>query len=254
MEIKILGCYGAEIPGYKTSCFMINDSTLIDAGAITSQLSPEEQQGIRDILVTHSHLDHIKDIPLLADNIIGTDPGKVNIVSSGEVISTLKEHLFNNKIWPDFSKIPTEEDPVISFTEIEQGKSFHIRGAEVTAINVTHVVPTLGYIISENGSSVAILGDTRDTEEIWEVLNRVKDLKAVFIETSFPNNMEELAKLSGHLTPDMLAQELKKLDNPDVQIFIYHMKPNFLNTLKDEISGLDNKNISILDQNQTFTF
>lgn len=255
MEIKVLGCYGAEMPGFKTSCFMVNDSTVIDAGAITSTLTPAEQKGIRNILVTHSHLDHIKDIPLLADNIIGSNPGKVNIISSGEIIAILKEHLFNNRIWPDFSKIPTAEDSVITFKEVEAGKPFQVNGASITAIEVNHVVPTLGYVITENGSSVAILGDTRETDKIWQVLNETDNLKGIFIETSFPNDMEELAKVSGHLTPEMLAQELKKLkDKTDTRIYVYHMKPNFLDILKDELAALDNSNISILDLNQTFIF
>jgi len=255
MQIKILGCYGAEMPGYKTSCFMINDTTLIDAGAITSVLTPDEQRGIRDILVTHSHLDHIKDIPLLADNIIGTNPGRINIISSGEIISILKEHLFNNRIWPDFSVIPTAEEPVITFREIEVGKAFQVGDINITAVEVTHVVPTLAYILSKNGSSVAILGDTRDTDHIWQVLNKIDNLKGVFIETSFPNNMAELARISGHLTPEMLALEIEKLDNKtDTQFYVYHMKPNFLETLNDEINALHKSNVSILDLNQTYIF
>ncbi|MDH3975001.1 MAG: 3',5'-cyclic-nucleotide phosphodiesterase [Deltaproteobacteria bacterium] len=255
MQIKVLGCYGAELPGFKTSCFMLNDSTLIDAGAVTSILTPHEQRGIRDILVTHSHLDHIKDIPLLADNIIGSNPGRINVISSGEVIAILKEHLFNNSIWPDFSKIPTPENPVINFKEIEVGKPFQINGTTVTAIKLNHVVPTLGYIFTENGSSVAILGDTRDTEEIWQALSKTDNLKGIFIETSFPDSMVELAQLSGHLTPKMLASELGKLKGKaDTCIYVYHMKPNYLDTLKEEIRAIKNSNISILELNQTFIF
>lgn len=243
------------MPGFKTSCFMLDESTLVDAGAITSILTPDEQRGIRNILVTHSHLDHIKDIPLLADNIIGSDPGQVNVISSGEVISIMKEHLFNNRIWPDFSQIPTPENPVINFIEIEAGKPFQVNGTTVTAIELNHVVPTLGFIFTENGSSVAILGDTKDTEEIWQALNATDNLKGIFIETSFPNNMEELARVSGHLTPEMLASELNKLNgNKDTPIYVYHMKPNFLDTLKEEISAIDKNNISILNLNQTFIF
>lgn len=255
MQIKVLGCYGAEMPGYKTSCFMLNDSTLIDAGAITSVLTQEEQKRIENILVTHSHLDHIKDIPLLADNIIGSDSVQLNVISTGEIISILKEHLFNNRIWPDFSKIPTAENPVIKFREVEAGKAFQVGGTTVTAIEVNHVVPTLGYILTENEKSVAILGDTCHTDKIWRILNETDNLRGVFIETSFPNDMKELAKVSGHLTPEMLSLEIKKLNGKkDTPIYVYHMKPNYLDTLRKEIAALAESNISILELNQTFIF
>ncbi len=255
MDIRILGCYGAESPGYRTTCFMINKSLLVDAGAVTSVLTPEEQKGIRNILVTHTHLDHIKDIPLLSDNVVGANPEPVNIISTREVIEILQAHLFNNKLWPDFSKIPTPENPVIAFKEIEIGIPFDVEGLTIKAVEVTHTIPTLAYIIEDGGSSVAILGDTKNTDAVWGEINARENLKAVFIETSFPNNMEELAELSGHLTPAMLATEIGKANGKSIDFHIYHLKPNFLDILKTEISAINEQgNISLLELDETLVF
>ena len=254
MDVRILGCYGAEMPGFRTSCFKINDSILVDAGAVTSVLSRDEQIGIRDILVTHSHLDHIKDIPLLADNVIGCNSHYINVISTKEVIGILREHLFNFKIWPDFSKIPTPENPVIRFREIETGKPFDVNGLTVTAVEVHHTVPAVGYIISDGKSSLAVSGDTCHTDKLWELINATADVKAIFLETSFPNNMEELANISGHLTPEMMGKELKKLNNSDIPVYLYHLKPNFLDVLKEQISAVDYGKISLLKLDNTFSF
>ena len=252
MKIKILGCFGAEMPGYRTTCFKIDESTLVDAGAITSVLKHNEQVRIQNILVTHAHLDHVKDIPLLADNVIGSISQPVNIISSAEVIASLKEHLLNDKIWPDFTKIPTMENPVLRYREIELEKPFKVNNLTVTAVKVNHTVPAVGYIISDEENSFAISGDTGSTDRFWELTNETERIKAVFLETSFPNAMNELAIMSGHLTPEMMNEELKKLNSTDIPIHLYHLKPNFLDVLKDEIASIDDFHISILEQDKTY--
>lgn len=254
MRVRILGCFGAEMPGFRTTCFMVDDSTLVDAGAITSVLSHEEQRGIKNILVTHSHLDHIKDIPLLADNVTGDNSHAVNIISSKEIIEILKTHLFNNRIWPDFSIIPTPDNPVIRFKEIEPGSPFVVNHLKVTAVEVNHTVPTVGYIIDDGNASFAVSGDTCVTDEFWSKINATENIKAVFLETSFPNEMNELANISGHLTPEMMAGEIKKLNNAQIPVFLYHLKPNFLGTLKGQISAVDHGDLSILNLDDSFTF
>ncbi len=255
MNIRVLGCHGAEIPGFRTTCFMINGSTLVDAGAVTSVLSVEDQAKISNILVTHSHLDHVKDIPLLADNVIGKKDGHFNIISSKEIIKSLKDHLFNGEIWPDFSLIPTPEEPVVRFVEIEPEVPFDLDGMTIKAVEVSHTVPTLAYIINGKRATVVIAGDTGPTETLWKEMKSHNGINALFLETSFPDNMEELAGLSGHLTPKMMMNEIKKSKlKPETSIYIYHMKPNFIDTLKEEISLLDSDQISLLELDQELTF
>jgi len=254
MKIKVLGCYGAEMPGFKTTCFIINDSTLLDAGAITSVLTHDEQLTLKNILVTHSHLDHIKDIPLLADNLVDSKPYKVNIISTNSIVDIIKNNLFNNQIWPDFTRIPDTKNPVIAFREIETEKAFEFESLKVTAIEVNHVVPAVAYLIEDSQGAVAFSGDTGATDRFWQVVNSTADIKAVFLETSFPNNMRELADLSGHLTPALMANELKKLNRADIPIYIYHLKPRFLDLIRSELNSLGNSRISIINMGDTFTF
>ena len=114
MEIRVLGCYGSQIPGYGLTGFLIDAKTLLDAGAVTSVLTLEEQAGVDHILITHAHLDHIRELASLADNICylnREDP--LTVVGTPLVIETLKKHIFNGIIWPDFSAIPSTEKPVL---------------------------------------------------------------------------------------------------------------------------------------------
>lgn len=255
MKLRVLGCYGAEMPNYKTTCFMVNESVLIDAGAITSVLEPAEQDGVKHILVSHSHLDHIKDIPLLADNVIGRNSHAVNIISSGKVIDILKNHLLNNKIWPDFTVIPSPDKPVLTFMEIEPEVPFDLDGLTVTAVEVNHPVPALGFVIEDKGSAIAVSGDTGPTDRLWQVINETENIKALFVETSFPNNMIEIAHLSGHLTPQMLEDEIKKLNNKDIPVYLYHLKPNSLEALEKEIEAVDyHSDLRALKMGEIFNF
>ncbi len=254
MIIKVLGCYGSEMPGFKTTCFRINDSTLLDAGAITSVMTHEEQSKIKDILVTHSHLDHIKDIALLADNAVDTSPHTINVISTKSIVDIIRENLFNGRIWPDFSKIPNAEAPVITYKEIEPEQDFELNGLNISAIEVNHVVPTIGYFIGDKHGTIAFSGDTGSTDKFWEKINSTDNIKGIFIETSFPNSMQELADLSRHLTPAVMADELKKLNRDDIPIYIYHLKPSFLDLIKSEIDSLNDSRISIINMGDTFTF
>jgi len=254
MKIRILGCYGAETPGYKTTCFMINDSSLVDAGTITSVLSPKEQSKIKNIFITHSHIDHVKDIPLLADNLAGEKDHTVNIFSIGEVLDILRNNLFNNKLWPDFSVIPTKERPVLRFNEVTPGIPFLVDGLKVTAVEVNHTVPTIGYLIDDGRGAVAISGDTGPTERFWDAVNNAPNVKGLFLETSFPNEMADIAGLSLHLTPEMAVGEVNKLRNKDIPVYLYHLKPNYLDVLQKELSRINHHECSILKMDDVLEF
>ncbi|HCX89373.1 MAG: hypothetical protein COW04_02825 [Deltaproteobacteria bacterium CG12_big_fil_rev_8_21_14_0_65_43_10] len=253
MKIKVLGCYGAELKDFHSTTFLINDTLLLDAGTITSALTLDEQMNIHSILVTHSHLDHTKDILFLADNlIVGENNTSVEIISIPEVIDNLKSHLLNDKIYPDFTVLPTIEKPILQFKPIKTGEPVCIAGLTVIAIPVNHTVDAVGYIIRDKKSSIVYTGDTGTTDRIWEEANKLPDLKAVFIETSFPNRLSKLAKVSGHLTPSMLKDQLDKLKNPDASILVFHMKPQHLPELEHDLAEIKNRSIIILKQGEVF--
>jgi len=248
MKIRVLGCYGSEYPGRLTSCFMINNSLVIDAGAMTSSLTLREQAKIDYILLSHGHLDHILDIPFLADNVIGSRKDPVEILGTSSVIKILMSNILNNRIWPDFTRIPTANNPVLTVRTIKPRVPFTINGLQITAIPVNHTVPTCGFIIQEKGGpSIIYSGDTGPTSEIWIAANKLKKLGAFFIEVSFPNRLQSRADVSKHITPRMLDRELVKIKmGRKAPVFLYHMKPHFLSEIQKDVKALKRPNLEIL--------
>ncbi|PJC70824.1 MAG: MBL fold metallo-hydrolase, partial [Zetaproteobacteria bacterium CG_4_8_14_3_um_filter_59_5] len=101
MKIKVLGCYGGQLLGFHLTSFLINDSILLDAGSPTEALDLEDQFAIRHIFISHTHLDHIKDIAFLADNrslkrMGGADTNRQIVVHSlPENIEVMRNDFFN---------------------------------------------------------------------------------------------------------------------------------------------------------------
>jgi ribonuclease BN (tRNA processing enzyme) len=250
MEIRVLGCYGAQFPGYNTTSFLLNRNLLVDAGTVTSVLTPEEQINIDQILVTHAHLDHIKDIAFLADNLQLQKTHPVGIVTTQGIIDIIRANLFNNVVWPDFSTIPDAKNPVIRFQPIEPGKPYSLNDMKITAVEVNHTVETVAYVIEYEGCSVIFVGDTGPTEDIWRVANKLKKVNAVFIETSFPNDMKDIAGATGHFTPETLNDELEKLKIQTPDIYLYHLKPQYYDVIVKEIGLLKKRNIQVLREGE----
>jgi ribonuclease BN (tRNA processing enzyme) len=253
MEIRVLGCYGGELPGCRTTCFLINGRTAIDAGAVTGALSLEEQEKIDSIILTHSHIDHVRDIGFLADNIFGRKDRPVKIYGLAETINSLREHILNFSVWPDFSVLPTPDDPVISYSELVEEENGEVEDLTIMPVKVNHTVPTAGLIVTNEKSSVLFTSDTGPTERIWEKAKEIEELAGVFIEISFPDRLKDLAKATGHLTPSMAADELAKLDRPDVQVFAYHMKPQYVEEIVKQVTD-EKIDLKVLSQEDTLNF
>jgi cAMP phosphodiesterase len=243
------------MPGCNTTSFLVNGNMLVDAGTITTLLTMEEQRKISHILVTHVHLDHVKDIAFISDNICYLQKDRpLMVYGTPYIINALRTHLFNGIIWPDFSTLPSHENPVLKFIDINPGEKVKLGMFDVTPILVDHVVETVGYIIEAEEGSVIFVGDTGPTEKIWEIANRTKNLKAIFVETSLPDDMNDVADLTGHLTPSTLAQELKKLNAKNPDIYLYHMKLRCQKSIEKEIALIENRNIHILEDGQIIRF
>jgi len=255
MEIRVLGCHGSQIAGYGLTGFLIDAKTLLDAGAVTSVLTLEEQAGIENILLTHAHLDHIRELASLADNIGYFNRERpLTVVATPLVIETLRKHIFNDIIWPDFTVIPSAEKPVMRYLAIQPGGKLQIGGLNATAIPVNHKVETVAYVVETGddcGKVAAVfVGDTGPTEEIWRVAGRRDGIRAIFVETSLPEEMRDVAELSGHLTPAGLAGELVKLGPFRHGIYLYHMKVQYREEIRREIDRLGIPNIHILQDGQ----
>ncbi len=251
MKIRVLGCHGAQLPNYNTTSFLLGENILIDAGAVTTVLTLKEQLKIDYVFITHAHLDHVRDIAFLADNIFFQHREKpLLIVSTKGILEAIHRHIFNNVIWPDFSKIPNVKTPLIKFQAIVPGKKQTIGDLQISTIDLHHVVETVGYVIEVKNKAVIFLGDTGPTEKAWQVAQKTKGLKAIFIETSLPDSMKEVAGLTRHLTPLSLQTELKKLKSKKPDIYLYHMKPSYRKAIRKEVAVIKESKIHIIKDGQ----
>lgn len=250
MKLRVLGSAGAEFPNFRPPAFLIDDHLLLDAGTIGSVLSEEEQWSLHDIFITHSHLDHIRAIPALADNIIIKNLSHtVRIHSIPDVIAAMRTHMFNNVIWPDFTVIPSAERPVITFDVIETAVEYPVADYRIMAIPVNHTVPAVGYRVCHGATTLVYTGDTGPTDEIWTYVNGID---ALIVEVSFPNDMEPLALLTRHLTCSLLRTELEKIEVLPKRIFITHPKPQYVDIIRSEIESLGLKQIELLHDGAVF--
>ncbi len=255
MKIKVLGCYGGQLLGFHLTSFLVNDTILLDAGSPTEALTLEQQGKIKHIFLSHTHLDHIKDIAFLADNrslkrLGNNNKGHcITIHSLQENLDTLKEHFLNDHIWPDFTVIPTKDDPTLRLEAIEPEKTYEAEGLKITPIPVTHPVPCTGFLIDQGDSQFLYTADTGVTDRIWEIANQQPNLKGVIIDCSFTNAHQKIADISGHLTPHGMASELRKLDKfGEISIYLYHMKPETLNIIQAEVVAEDIPYLRMLTQ------
>lgn len=255
MKVKILGCSGSEAIGHNPPGFLVNEVMMLDAGTITAALTLSAQLKITDILISHTHLDHIKSLLFLADNIVGRVKKPVKIRATARVIDAIRKHLMNDLIWPDFTKIPNAAHPVVTYVPMPVGKTVSIAGLKVKAVPMNHPVPAVGFLVSDGMSSFIYSADTGPNEGLWKEAARAKDLNAIIVDTSFPNSLEDIAGLSGHFTPGQLHRDLMKarIDN-DVPIYIYHIKPAHKQKVLRELKALGRKNVKILREGMTYRF
>jgi ribonuclease BN (tRNA processing enzyme) len=250
MKLRVLGSAGAEFPNFRPPAFLIDDHLLLDAGTIGSVLSEEEQWRLRHLFITHSHLDHIRGIPALADNIIIKNlRHTVKVYGIEDVVSAMRNHMFNNIIWPDFTVIPTPDNPVISFETIATGREYAVSDYRIMAIPVNHTVPAVGYRVCRGATTLLYSGDTGPTDEIWRYANGID---ALIVEVSFPNSMESLALLTKHLTSSLLKAELDKIEVLPKRIFITHLKPQYFDIIRTEVEVLGLKQIELLHDGAVF--
>jgi cAMP phosphodiesterase len=255
MKVKVLGCSGSEAIGNNPPGFLVNDVMMLDAGTITAALSIEAQSRITDVLISHTHLDHIKSLLFLADNIIGRIAKPVNIRAIPGVIDAIRKHLMNDLIWPDFTKIPNAKNPVLAYAPMPSGKTMSIAGLKVKAIPMNHPVPAVGFLVSDGKTSFLYTADTGPNEAIWKEASRAKNLNAIIVDTSFPNSLDLIAGLSGHFTPAQLHQDLTKAKvGNNVPIYIYHIKPVHKKKVLKELRDMGRKNVKVLQEGKTYHF
>ena len=225
MQIRVLGCSGGICQGVATTSFLIDKDILIDAGTGVSELTLEEMRNIRHIFITHSHLDHIACIALLADTLFDGLVGKPIIVhAQKKTLDILRKHIFNGDIWPDFTALPDNTNAVLKLNTMKAGISIEVDGRNIEMITVNHAVAGVAYRVESGGKAFAFSGDTTNNETLWSALNRHDSLDLLFIETAFANKDIELARLAFHYCPELLADDLPRLRHRP-EVCISHLKP-----------------------------
>ena len=248
-----LGANGEGSVQYLTT-FLINDVVAIDAGSLGVARSPADQARVTHVLLTHSHIDHVATLPVFLENIYGEQAEVVTVHATPEVEHSLRRDVFNDRVWPDFIRISTSGNPFLKTATLQPFTPVTLDGLKITPVPVDHTVPTVGFIVEDEGAAVVFSGDTGPTEAIWQLANSLPKLKAIFLEATFPSSMGALAELTQHLTPATFAKELAKVNTP-VPVYAFHIKPRFAAQVIKELRELSVPNmLAIAEPGRVYSF
>ena len=240
MQIRVLGCSGSIAAGSRTTAFLLDDDVLVDAGTGVGDLALDELVRIDHVLLSHSHLDHVLAVALLADSVarrrraLGRPPVQVHALAA--TLAALENHVFNGIIWPDFTRLPSVSQPALAFSPIEVGQVLELSGRRIEVLAAAHTVPAVGFAVLHPAGAWVYSGDTGPNAALWRRLATLP-AAALVIETAFRDDECALAAASGHLCPTQLARELAQLAAP-AEVYITHIKPGDVDAVMSEIAAL----------------
>ncbi len=243
---------GNDTLQYATS-YLVNDTLAVDAGSLGFHGTTQDQARVRHVLLSHTHIDHLASLPIFVENAYEGKPDCVTVHGSRTVLDCLRSDLFNNRVWPDFLALSPPDAPFLRLAALEAGEVYELDGLRVTPVDVNHVVPTQGFFIEDASAAVLIASDTGPTDDIWRRAAAMPNLRAVFLEACFPNNMQWLADVSKHLTPQTFAAEIRKLNRP-VAVYAVHIKARFHDQVVRELHDLGLPQLHIGEFGRAYTF
>jgi ribonuclease BN (tRNA processing enzyme) len=235
---------GGEEPGQYLITYLINDTLAVDAGSLGFYGTPQQQARVRHVLISHTHIDHTASLPIFVENAFEAKAECVTIHASAVVLESLQRDLFNDRTWPDFVALSSGPTPLLKLERLEPFRPVVLEGIRIMPVPVDHVVPTLGFVIADDSSTVVIASDTGPTDDLWRVANASPDLAAVYLEASFPDCMSGLAASAMHLTPSLFGREVRKLTRP-VPVVAVHLKARYRAAITAELHALGLPNIEI---------
>jgi ribonuclease BN (tRNA processing enzyme) len=243
---------GCATPEQRLTCFLIDDCVTIDAGSIALAITDAQRRTIRDIIITHPHMDHIASLPIFIDDLFGSLEEPIRVHATQDVIDALEQDVFNWMVYPRFSELSNEHGPVMQYRPFRAGEEFEVAHLRITAVEVNHIVPTVGMLVSDGKTTVAFSSDTAETEDFWRLVNRTPQVDALLIEASFPNSMAKLAEVSRHFTPESLNRELRKLEHEGLDILTVHLKPAYRETMVKELLALGIPKLQIMEPGRVY--
>lgn len=256
MRVEILGCSGGIGDTLRTTSLLVDQDILIDAGTGVNDLSLPALAAIDHVFITHSHLDHIACLPFMLDSVGDRRTTPLTMYATPQTQNIIRRHIFNWEIWPDFSVIPTPEQPFLRFETIDTGTPVILGDRCITALPANHTVPAVGYALhnTRSGASMVFSGDTTSCAPLWEKVNAIADLRYLIVEAAFPDSERALAILSRHFCPALLLEDLRLLTSRP-EIFITHAKPGQFAQIEHELQqGAGDLSIRMLAAQSVFTF
>lgn len=243
---------GQASPRQHLACFVVDDTVAIDAGSLAMATTSAQKKQIRDVILTHAHLDHIAGLPLFIDDLFATLRRPIQVFATKEVVKILERDIFNWSIYPRFSELENTNGKVMEYRPFEAGEEFFVQHLHVKAVKVNHKVPCFGLIVSDGKTKFALTSDTAEMDEFWQVLSAEENLSVILVECAFPNELEELAHISYHLTPKLLKKELEKINNLNCLIYVVNIKPMYRDEIVRQIAELNLENLQILEVGEIY--
>jgi cAMP phosphodiesterase len=243
---------GTASPRQHLACFVIDDSVAIDAGSLAMATSTVQKRQLRDVVLTHAHLDHVAGLPLFIDDLFASLTAPICVHALPEIVETLERDIFNWDIYPRFSELNNINGAVMKYLPFETGEEFSVKHLRFKAVAVNHKVSTVGFVVSDGVTKFALSSDTAEMDRFWQIVNNEEKLSALLIECAFPDELEELARVSHHLTPKVLRRELGKFNQKECATYVINIKPMYRDEVVRQINALEIENLQILEVGQVY--
>jgi len=235
------------------ACLVVDDRVAIDAGSLAMAATDDIRRNLRDIVLTHAHLDHIAGLPLYVDDLFATLDKPITVHALKDVIDVLERDVFNWSVFPRFSELETSAGPAIRYAAVEFGESFEISSLNFRLFQTDHKVPSAGVVVSDGQSSVAVTGDTASLTGLKKAASSIHNLRCVLIECAFPNSLSGIARNSHHMTPTILADELHGF-GPACPVFVINIKPRYREEVVTELAKLNIPNVQVMSVGKPYVW
>src|SRR5205085_6285993 len=121
---------GRATPEQRLTCFVIDDRVAVDAGSIALALTDAQHATLRDVIVTHPHMDHMATLPIYIDDMFALLTEPIRVHATEEVIGLLERDVFNWTVYPRFSELSNGTCKVMEYVPFRTGEEFacaHLR-------------------------------------------------------------------------------------------------------------------------------